>query len=395
MKKMNETKVLALREGTYASYDELERYIAENWNYSIDADRKIAVISVRDVQGPSFWCANTYSRLRATIELALNSQDVEKIVLEINSPGGDVNGLFEACEYITKAKEIKPIHAHVTGMCCSAAYAIAGSCTDISATETSEIGSVGVYAQAFDYSGWEKKNGILSRIFRSKNADKKNQSAFTEEGAKDIQEKIDFYEDCFYTVLSEGRGIEREKCIEDFGNGAVFLSADALERNMIDLIAAYGELINRLASSDEEEDEGEDDMDIKAMTAEQKAELFKALVADTPSLLAEAEETARVNERTRVTGLYALRTDDNKDIVDKAVEEGKTADSIMGALYHAEKERADKLAAANANLDMIRKQAEGGQDPGDLQNPMPDEMGAKVKSVIDKVTAARKEEGKK
>ena len=385
----NSERVLALKEGYYASVEERQRCLAESWGVCTNPETGLAVISVSGATSASFYGPGTYSRLRATVESLLSDDGVKAICIEINSPGGDVNGLFECCEYISNAKEEKPIHAHVTGLCCSAAYAIAASCTDISATETSEIGSVGVYSVAMDFSEAEKKAGILTRIFRSKNAENKNKSAFSEEGAKERQERIDFYEDCFYTVLSEGREMDREKCIDLFGHGDVFLAVDALERNMIDNVASYDEWINKLTSSDEEEDEG-DDMDITKMTAEEKEAVFKALVADNPSLLAEAEGAARENERTRMNGLFALRTEDNKDIVDKAIAEGGNADSIMGDLYRAEKERADRLAAEKANLDMIRTEAEAGQDLPDLKNPMPDDLGAKADRIAERVAKARK-----
>lgn len=385
----NSERVLALKEGYYASVEERQRCIAESWGVCTNPETGLAVISVSGATYASFYGPGTYSRLRATVEGLLGDDGVKAICIEMNSPGGDVNGLFECCEYLSKAKEEKPIHAHVTGLCCSAAYAIAASCTDISATETSEIGSVGVYSVAMDFSEAEKKAGILTRIFRSKNAENKNKSAFSEEGAKERQERIDFYEDCFYTVLSEGRSMDRERCIDLFGHGDVFLAVDALERNMIDNVASYDEWINKLTSSDEEEDEG-DDMDITKMTAEEKEAVFKALVAENPSLLAEAEGAARENERTRMNGLFALRTEDNKDIVDKAIAEGGNADSIMGDLYRAEKERADRLAAEKANLDMIRTQAEAGQDLPDLKNPMPDDLGAKADRIAERVAKARK-----
>lgn len=392
-----EQKILALRENYFASVDERQRCLAEDWVPTINAQNGVGVLAVTGPTRASYYYAGTYSRLRSNIEAFLNRNDVKCIVMEINSPGGDVNGLFECCEYIRKASAQKPIHAHITGMCCSAAYAIAASCTTVSASITSEIGSVGVYAQAYDDSEWMKKEGILSRIFRSKNAEKKNTSPFTEEGAKDIQSKIDYYEDCFYSVLSEGRDVEREQCIETFGHGAVFLAEDALSRKMIDSVKSYDELINLLSSPDiEEGDEGEDDMDLKNMTAEQKAELFKALVADSPSLLAEAEGAAREQERSRLTGLYALRTDTNKDIVDKAVAEGQDVKAIYEDLYLAEKNRADALAAEKKNLGTIREQAEGEQALPDLKNPTADDLGAnKAAAIATAVNSAREKENQK
>ena len=382
-------KILALRENYFASVDERQRCLAEEWGCICNPETGIAVVSVKGPTfGMSYWGPSTYTALRAIVEGLLDDDNCTQIVLEINSPGGDVNGLFECCEYISKATETKPIHAHVTGMCCSAAYAIASACTDITSTQTSEIGSVGVYAKAYDDAEYLKKQGILARIFRSKNAEKKNESAFSEEGAKEIQDKIDYFEDCFYTVLSEGRGMDREECVEKFGHGSVFLATDALERNMIDSVMSYDELIEKLASSDEEEDEG-DDMDFTKLTAEEKSELFKALVEENPSLLAEAEGSAREAERSRVTGLYALRTADNMTIVDAAVAEGKSANDIMADLYRAEKERADKLALEKANLDTIRKQAEGEQTIN-VENPMPDDLGKQADRIAERVSKARK-----
>ena len=131
-------------------------------------------------------------------------------------------------------------------------------------------------------------------------------------------------------------------------------------------------------------------MDITKMTAEEKEAVFKALVEDNPSLLAEAEGSAREAERSRMTGLYALRTNDNKDIVDEAITAGKSVDSIMGDLYRAEKERADRLAQEKANLDVIRNQAEGEQPLPDLKNPMPDDLGAQADRIAERVAKARK-----
>ena len=383
---MNSNKrqqILALRdEGKYfASYDEIQRCIAEDWGICTDPESGISVVSVIGPTRASYWAAGTYSRLRARLEALMDNDDVKCIVLDINSPGGDVNGLFECCDYVFKAKDIKPIYAHVTGMCCSAAYAIAASCTEISATDTSEIGSVGVYAEAWDDEEWMKKNGILARIFRSKNAEKKNQSPFSEEGAKDLQEKIDYYEDCFYTALSKGRAMDKEKCVEDFGHGAVFMASDALSRNMIDSIVSYDELINKLASSENEEEVEGDDMDFTTMTAEERTSAFQALVQAEPSLLAEVEERARTAERERINALNAERNEANAEIIDKAIAEGTELNAIAMELYKAEKDHSAKIAEQASQLDPIRKQAEGEQTIVGLKNPTPDEMASFNKMI--------------
>lgn len=392
MNNENRQRILALRdEGRYyASNEQLQRAIAKAFGCCVDPGTGVALVTVQGGLSEYYFGVGAYTSLRAMIEQCVTAEEIKSIVLEINSPGGDVNGLFECCNYILEAREKKSIVAHVTGMCCSAAYAIASSCSQIVATDTSEIGSIGVYAEAVDYTEWEKKQGIFSKIFRSKNAEKKNQSPFTEEGAKDLQAKLDYYEDCFYSVIEKGRAIEKEKALEDFGHGAVFMASDAHERNMIDAIQSYDELINTLASSETDEEEAEgDDMDITAMSAEERASVFNALVQAEPSLLAEVEGRVRASERERINALNAERNEGNAEIIDKAIAEGTELNAIAMDLYKAEKENSARVAEEAKNLALIHAQAENEQTI-DVSNPMPDDLGAKADRIAKRVSEARK-----
>lgn len=392
MNNENRQRILALRdEGRYyASNEQLQRAIAKVFGSCVDPKTGVALVTVQGGLSEYYFGVGAYTSLRAMIEQCVTAEEIKSIVLEINSPGGDVNGLFECCNYILEARQKKSIVAHVTGMCCSAAYAIASSCSQIVATDTSEIGSIGVYAEAVDYTEWEKKQGIFSKIFRSKNAEKKNQSPFTEEGAKDLQAKLDYYEDCFYSVIEKGRGIEKEKALEDFGHGAVFMASDAHECNMIDAIQSYDELINTLASSETDEEEAEgDDMDITAMSAEERASVFAALVQAEPSLLAEVEGRVRASERERINALNAERNEGNAEIIDKAIAEGTELNAIAMELYKAEKQNSARVAEEAKNLALIHAQAENEQTV-DVNNPMPDDLGAKADRIAKRVSEARK-----
>lgn len=383
---MKNERIHAVREGYSASVDEEIREYAK-FGASFVNDASSLVIGVEDGLADLFaW--TSYSSLRSAIEQGLNSEEVKSICLLINSPGGEVSGLFECCDYIANAKKQKPIYAHVTGMACSAAYAIASACTEIYATKTSEIGSIGVFAEAVDYSEYEKKQGILSRIFRSRNAEKKNLSAFTEEGANDLQAKVDYYEDQFYGLICRERGIDREECVEAYGHGAVFLAEEAMDRGMVDGIMSYSEFIQHITdSSFEDEGEEGEDMDIEKLSAEEKKAVFNALVADNPSLLAEARDEAADRERERIEALNATRNDHNTQIVDAAIAEGKTVAEIALELFRAERDYAETLAKSPMHL--IEAQAKGQQNL-EVEAPMPDDTRAEADKIARTVSAARK-----
>lgn len=390
-------QILAVRQDFTASFKDAQvSKLCASYNL-IGLTNGIAVIGAVGETAENSWYFNiaSYANLRAQIEACLASKEVEGIMLLINSPGGSVGGLFETCEYIKSASKTKPIWSHVTAMGCSAAYALASSCQKIGATKTSEIGSVGVMCECCDVEKTSEKFGWFTKIFRSKNASKKNLSPMTKEGEKDLQEKLDFYEDCFYSHLSETRGIDKEKCIADFGNGAVFLAEEAQSRGMIDDVCSYEDYLEAFAASFDKNGsvtktdvKGEEDMDITKLSLEEKMNVFTALITDNPTLLDNAREESVCKERERIKDLLAQKNDVNASIIEGAINDGKALNDIAMDLFKAEKENNDKLRASIANpMETIEAQANNSQEVA-VPNET-DEVKAKLQASVDKINKAR------
>ncbi len=96
-----------------------------------------------------------------SIRLALES-DSKAIVLDIDSPGGSVLGIFEAADQINLACAMKHVVASVSGLACSAAYLLASQADSIVATRASIIGSIGVISTLDDAGRLLKNEGVDS-----------------------------------------------------------------------------------------------------------------------------------------------------------------------------------------------------------------------------------------
>ena len=70
----------------------------------------------------------------------------------------------------------------------------------------------------------------------------------TPEARADIQDGVDKFHSMFVGAVAKGRGISTRAVVEKFGDGKVFLAADALQRGMVDRIATLDETITRAAS---------------------------------------------------------------------------------------------------------------------------------------------------
>ena len=93
-----------------------------------------------------------YDGLRANLSMALADDAVRAVVLDIDSPGGEVAGCFDLADSIYKARGSKPIWSILTESAYSAAYALASACDRIVVPRTGGTGSVGVICMHVDMS---------------------------------------------------------------------------------------------------------------------------------------------------------------------------------------------------------------------------------------------------
>ena len=105
-----------MREGFVMGTPRQSKMYAD-FGYSVK-DSGTAVIPVNYPLGADYL---PYSYITGLIENALNDKRVKDIVLSIDSPGGAVAGLFDACRYIEEASKKKKCVAYVTGISSSLA----------------------------------------------------------------------------------------------------------------------------------------------------------------------------------------------------------------------------------------------------------------------------------
>ena len=169
----------------------------------------------------------TYQEITAALARAQTDPAVKRAVLRINSPGGQMDGLFEtlaALEAFTKPTSTLASRA------CSAAYAIAAATGKIEAVNAAaEFGSSGV---ATKLTVDEDVVELTSTL-----APKKRPDPRTPEGQAIIREYLDSIHELFADAIARGRGVGRKVVDTTFGSGATVLATDAKRLGMIDKIA--------------------------------------------------------------------------------------------------------------------------------------------------------------
>lgn len=238
------------------------------------------------------YCTGTFY-IRTEIEAAIENPEVNEIILRINSPGGDSNGIDALNEYIHSAKDIKDIKAHGVGTVASAAYYIASACSKIEMDADGDFaGSIGAYVIYIDDSKYLDDMGVQEIVIIDDSSPEKYPDATTPEGYAVLKNNVNEVKRIFVEKVSRSGRI---KDVAKATNGAIFAADKALELGLIDSIKYHNKKKE------------------VAMTDEEKEEFDK--------LKKENEELKKENEETK-NSLEELKTELNDLKTNKPTEEG-------------------------------------------------------------------------
>lgn len=177
---------------------------------------------------------------------ALEDPKVDAIILQIDSPGGAVDGTSELADTIYAARGEKPIVAYADGMMASAAYWL-GSAADAVyiAGGTTTVGSIGVVATHVDVSRYEERVGIkTTEIYAGRY--KRIASSYkplTDEGRASIQDHVDYIYSVFVGAVAKHRGVSEETVLKDMADGRIFVGQQAIDAGLVDGVSTLDALI--------------------------------------------------------------------------------------------------------------------------------------------------------
>ncbi len=186
------------------------------------------------------WFGGTSSNvLTAQVKEAISNPDVKAIMLNINSPGGEVDGLIQLSDAIFEARKVMKVVAQVDSLAASAGFWIAAQAESIFATtEIDQIGSIGVRTVMHDFSKHFEELGI--RVIPVDTGPFKSAglmgTEITEEQEAEVQKLIDEVFEVFKKHIFRGRPALNKGNIDKVSLGNVFHAPTAIGLGLADKI---------------------------------------------------------------------------------------------------------------------------------------------------------------
>lgn len=191
--------------------------------------------------------AASFEAARSELDALVADPAVSTIVLDFDSPGGSVAGASEFAGAVRAARDQKRIIACAYHQCCSAAYWAASGATEIVATPSALVGSLGVYTVHEDLSKALEQEGIsLTYVAEGKYKTDGNPAEPLSETA--LTRLRALVADPYSRMLADvaaGRGTSPEAVRAGYGEGATLTAAEALKAGLIDRVETFEETIAR------------------------------------------------------------------------------------------------------------------------------------------------------
>jgi len=234
-----------------------EAYIInEQENRDYQGYRVIRGVAIIDVVGilahrvgmsPDSTRIQGYEDLGNQLSKAIQDSQVSSILLNIDSPGGEVSGAFQFAEQVYLSRGIKPIHAIASDCAASAAYLIASAADSLSMTSTALVGSIGVVMRHIDVSEAMEKQGVhVTHIYAGEQKiDGHPYAPLPKEVYDRFKASVDYYYDLFVEAVAKHRPALTPSVIRSTEAG-MFVADKALVLGLVDRIETTDQLLMRL-----------------------------------------------------------------------------------------------------------------------------------------------------
>lgn len=208
-------------------------------------------VAILHVRGPIFRYAGLFDQMSGATSVetlakdfhsALARPEVRALLLCIDSPGGQANGIEDFAEMVFEARAgAKPITAYIAGEGASAGYWIASAAPRIVTAPSALVGNVGVVVSVPNPHADPSTVEIVSS-----QSPRKRPDPTTKEGRADVQELADDLAAIFITGVARNRAVTEDTVINGYGQGALFVGANAVAAGLADEVGRFEDVLAEL-----------------------------------------------------------------------------------------------------------------------------------------------------
>lgn len=297
------------------------------------------------------------------IKDALDDPSVQQIILNIDSPGGTIDGTFELANFVFNQRGRKPIIAYTDGIMMSAAYAIGAAADKIYISgDTAMVGSIGVVASHQDISKWEERIGVKTTEIYSGKYKRllSNHEPLSSEGRESMQATVDHLFSVFVDSVAKFRGTSSRDVLDRMSTNIkpYFIGKHAIAAGLVDGVATLDTLINAkraagvaVAISKNQKAQEDSTMNLATLKAEHP-DLVQAIYDDAfVAGVAQGKADGAAAELERIKSVKAQAMPGHEAKIEELMFDGKSSGADAALAIVADEKRLRNKSAEDYKAD--------------------------------------------
>lgn len=188
----------------------------------------------------------SYDAIGEMLDAAMADSGAKRLLLLVDSPGGQVAGAFDLADRIYEARSKKPITAVASELAASAGYLLASSASEVVVARTGYVGSIGVVTAHVDYSDAIKEAGIaVTYVYAGdKKVDGNPYERLSKRARADMQDSIDRLYGLFTQTVARNRGLDVDAVVAT--QAGMYLGDGGVAAGLADRVGDYDGELDRL-----------------------------------------------------------------------------------------------------------------------------------------------------
>jgi protease IV len=183
-----------------------------------------------------------------TMNRLANSPNIKGVIIDMDSPGGEVSGTAMLADAIKALDKVKPVIGFIDdGIAASAGKWIISACREVyTSQKTDQVGSVGVYCTVADWYSYFESEGLKVRdVYAPQSTDKNQDYMEAIKGNEDpLKAELKVLADEFIATIKKNRGAKLTS--DEWTTGKMFYSKDAIRIGLIDGMKSFDQVAKRM-----------------------------------------------------------------------------------------------------------------------------------------------------
>ena len=279
------------------------------------------------------------------------NDNIVGVILDIDSPGGQVSGLAEFANFLFNYS--KPLVAYSDGAVCSAAYYIAAATKyRVLNPYADYVGSIGTMLKYVDLDGILTEQGaVIKDIYASKSTRKNEEGRALKDGDTSlvIQNLLDPLRDQFVADVSKFVPTIKPEVFE----GAVYMPEEALAVNLVDSLGTMKDAMDKIIElSKAKPKKSSTNQSMNTMSTTKKLPRVEAVLGlEAPLAISENGTFLNEEQLDTVEGHIDTLQNSNETLTSQLAEANTARENAVAAVQGQLTEATNSITTVEASVD--------------------------------------------